>query len=75
MILLRRALIILLWTAAMYVLLAALSLVFIFGDCTETDQACLDVQDRASRLLPMIVAGVYGIGLGVLLQRWFLGKR
>ena len=74
MIWLRRFLIFALWTGAMLVLLGALIMLFVYGDCMESDAACIGLKDNAARLIPVVVAGIYGIGLGVLLQRWFLNR-
>jgi uncharacterized BrkB/YihY/UPF0761 family membrane protein len=71
---LRRFLIFFFWTAGTFVLLGVLIFLFVFGDCKPGNAGCLAFKEGAARWTPVAVACLYGIGLGVFLQRWFLNK-
>ena len=75
MIWLQRAGIVAAWTAAIIVTLFLLIFLFVFGDCMETDRACMTFKEGAARFIPVIVSGVYGLGLGVMLQRWIFDRK
>jgi len=72
---LSRLFVIALWTIAMVVLLFILIFLFVYGDCLPQNQSCIDFKNGAARWLPTIVVGIYGIGLGVFLERWLLRKQ
>jgi hypothetical protein len=64
-----------LWTVGALVASSIAMFVFTFGDCSLGDSRCVAFQNGAMRMIPILAAFVYGIGIGVIFQRWLISRR
>ena len=62
------------WTLCSIILLGFLLLVFTFGDCEPEHAACIGRQKLAGQIVTLVVLGIYAVGLGLLVKRWFFTK-
>lgn len=71
---LRRTAIFCTWTALAFGLWFFLNLNFVFGDCVVDVANCMAKQNMLAQIILASVSGLYGLGLGMLFQRWFFQR-
>ena len=63
------------WSAIAFVLCFLLLFVLPqFGGCGSSDQPCRDSSTEIAQFVLLVVAVIYGVGLGMIFDRWLLDR-